>query len=470
MAVGVRQRLQAPGRHPAESHAGHRHAGRGHPAGRGAVRPPAAQEGAHGQPDQEPDQHQRRRQLRVRVDGEPGEDRDVDQRRDQCAADEEAHHQRTPGGGRGDRPRRHQRVGRGAVAVPEGQGRRGASDQQPGSGRGEDLHLGVRRGEREDHPRQGEGQQHRAGHVDLLEERTPGPQVEQRGLGSQAPHHEEDGQPDGDDRQRGQPAAAAGDRDEGQAQGDVGGESGRLEHDQQPGGHGPAGQEHPWPVRRPCGGVATGGPACGAAPDHGQQHQGDGQVDPEDVAPAAEGEHHRAVHGPHHVAELLHRADHAEGYAALPRGVEVGHQRQRRRQQPAGADALQQAADHDRGQVVGRRGHQRAEREHHQRAHQRGQPTAQVRDPTDQREYGDVAEEEARDDRRAALELVGREVRGRHHVRQRQDHDVVVGGREGDGHGGQAEQQPATPGGAGLQGLPGALAVAQGRVICGSDP
>ena len=82
--------------------------------------------------------------------------------------------------------------------------------------------------------------------------------------------------------------------------------------------------------------------------------------------------------------------------------------------------------------------------EHDQRHHQHRQAAAQVGDPTDEREHGDVAEQEAGHDRRGPLELVDRDADAGHHVGQREHHDVGVGGRERDGDRGEAEQQRAT--------------------------
>jgi hypothetical protein len=67
---------------------------------------------------------------------------------------------------------------------------------------------------------------------------------------------------------------------------------------------------------------------------------------------------------------------------------------------------------------------------------------AQVGDPADQGQHRDVPEQEARHDRGGALELVDGDAGAGHHVRQREDDDVGVGRREGNGHRGQGEQEP----------------------------
>ncbi len=81
------------------------------------------------------------------------------------------------------------------------------------------------------------------------------------------------------------------------------------------------------------------------------------------------------------------------------------------------------------------------EREHDQRAHEHRHPAAEVGDPADQREHRDVPEQEAGDDRRGPLQLVDAEPDPAHHVRQREDDHVGVGGREGHRDRGQAQQQ-----------------------------
>ena len=146
--------------------------------------------------------------------------------------------------------------------------------------------------------------------------------------------------------------------------------------------------------------------------------------------------------GPEHAAQLLHRAHHAERDAAALRRVHVGHQGERRRHQAATADALEEPAGDHAGQVVRRRGDQRAEGEHDQRPDEHRHPAAQVGDPADQRQHRDVAEQEPGDDRGRPLELVDGEPDPGHHVRQGQDDDVGVGGREADGDRGERQQRP----------------------------
>ena len=72
----------------------------------------AAEHGADRQREQEPDQHQRRGQLGVGVDGGAGEQRDVDEGGDQRGTDEEADQQRPPCRRTTQRAARHQRVRR----------------------------------------------------------------------------------------------------------------------------------------------------------------------------------------------------------------------------------------------------------------------------------------------------------------------------------------------------------------------
>ena len=88
--------------------------------------------------------------------------------------------------------------------------------------------------------------------------------------------------------------------------------------------------------------------AVGQGDDGGGEDEADGEVDPEDVAPGAEGEHHGAVQRADDAAELLDGADDAERDAAPVGGVEVGHQGERHRDQAAAADALEEAAGDQR--------------------------------------------------------------------------------------------------------------------------
>ena len=179
--------------------------------------------------------------------------------------------------------------------------------------------------------------------------------------------------------------------------------------------------------------------------DGGGEDQAGGEVDPEDVAPGAEGEHDGAVQRADDAAELLHGSDDAEGHAASFGRVEVGDQREGHRHQSAAADALEEATDHQAREVVRRSGHQRAEGEHHERRDQDGGSSTEVGDPADQREHRDVPEQEAADDRCGSLELVDAEADRAHHVGQGEHDDVGVRGREGNGNRCQAEQQPRRP-------------------------
>ena len=70
----------------------------------------------------------------------------------------------------------------------------------------------------------------------------------------------------------------------------------------------------------------------------------------------------------------------------------------------------------------------------------------QVGQPTDERQDGDVAEEEAGDDRRRPLEGVDADADTGHHVGQREDDDIGVGGRERHGGGrGREQRETAVP-------------------------
>ena len=181
----------------------------------------------------------------------------------------------------------------------------------------------------------------------------------------------------------------------------------------------------------------------------GGEDEADGEVDPEDVAPGAEGEHDRAVQRAEDAAELLDGADHAERDSAAVGGVEVGDQGQGHRHQAAAAHALEEATGHQALEVVRRSGDQRAEGEDDQRGDQHRGPSAQVRDPADQGEHRDVPEQEAAHDRGRPLELVDAQPDRAHHVRQREHHHVGVGRGERDRDGRQGQQQPGGPVGSG---------------------
>ena len=180
-----------------------------------------------------------------------------------------------------------------------------------------------------------------------------------------------------------------------------------------------------------------------AHPHHrGGEHESDRAVQPEDVAPRPEREDDRSVERPDDAAELLYRADDPERQAATRRRPQVGHQGEGRRDETAAADALDEPAGDDAGQVVRRGRDDRADREHDEAAEQDGDASAQVGDASDERQHGDVAEQEAGHDRRGPLELVEVEPDRGHHVGQRQHDDVGVGGREHDRDRREPEQDP----------------------------
>ncbi len=199
----------------------------------------------------------------------------------------------------------------------------------------------------------------------------------------------------------------------------------------------PAQSKRPRGARRPAGGAVAG------QGTHGEREQDpDHEVEHEDRAPARHREHRRAQQGAEHAARLLDRGDDAERHPAALHGVEVRDQRERCRDQATAAEPLQEAPHDHAGQVVGEGRDQRAEREDDQgRDQHRGSP-AQVGDASDQRQHGDVAEQEARDDRRGPLELLRRDPGRGTHLGQGEDHDVGVRGGEGHRDGGEAEQQP----------------------------
>ena len=155
--------------------AAQRHPDRGDDAGRQGAGQVAADDRADRQRDQEADQHQRRHQLRVGVDGGAGEERDVDQRRDQGRPDEEADQQRAPGGRTPQRAGRDQRRLGPAQVQHERDGGDGRAEQVPDALVGEDLHLRVGGGEGEDHPGQRGRQEQRPDQVGLAQRCGPSP-------------------------------------------------------------------------------------------------------------------------------------------------------------------------------------------------------------------------------------------------------------------------------------------------------
>ena len=93
----------------------------------------------------------------------------------------------------------------------------------------------------------------------------------------------------------------------------------------------------------------------------------------------------------------------------------------------AAADALEEPPGHDARHVVGERGDEGAQGEQHQRHDQHRHAAAQVGDAPDQRQHGDVAEQEPADDRCRALELVAQ---GRDLRRRRLRRFIIGGHRE----------------------------------------
>ncbi len=174
---------------------------------------------------------------------------------------------------------------------------------------------------------------------------------------------------------------------------------------------------------------------------HHEQHAGGG-VDREDPAPGREGQDRGAEQRTQHAAELLHRRDQPERQAAPLDRVERGDQRHRGRYQPAPSDSLEEPPQDHAGQVVGDGGHHRADREGDQRRRQHRDRSAQVGDPADEGQHGDVAEEEPGDDGGRALELIGADPDRAHHVGQRQHHDVGVDRGERDRDRAEDQQRP----------------------------
>ena len=201
----------------------------------------------------------------------------------------------------------------------------------------------------------------------------------------------------------------------------------------------------PSAVAAPWSGGRAGRRAAGGPDRHGQD-DAEHHVEPEDRPPVGDREDRRTQQRPEHAAELLHRADHAERGAAAPRRPQVGHQGERRRHQPAAAHALQHPTRDQHRQLHGAGGDHGADDEHRQGTEQHPLPGHEVGDPADQREHGDVAEQEARDDGGGPLQGLDPQPHPGHHVGQGEHDDVGVSGGEGDRDRGGAEQRPRARG------------------------
>src|ERR1035437_8468097 len=110
----------------------------------------------------------------------------------------------------------------------------------------------------------------------------------------------------------------------------------------------------------------------------------------------------------------------------------------------AALGALQGAPDHDLDEAVRRRRHQGAEREDQQAGEQHRPATEQVGETSEQRQHGDVAEQEAADDRRGLAEVGEVDSDRAHDRRQRNHHHVGVGGSEQDAERREPEPPPGS--------------------------
>ena len=169
-ASSIPQRRRGPGGHPPDER--------------------TADQGAHRQGDQELEQHERGLDLGPLGDGDPREDRDVDECGDQGRADEEADQQRTPGRPPRERAVRHQRCLRAPVVQREQHGGDRGDAEVAGPGRGEHLHLRVGRGEGQDHSAEGDGEEPAPSEVGRTRRAPPVAQVDQRPRGVQQPGEE----------------------------------------------------------------------------------------------------------------------------------------------------------------------------------------------------------------------------------------------------------------------------------------
>ena len=164
------------------------------------------------------------------------------------------------------------------------------------------------------------------------------------------------------------------------------------------------------------------------------------EVRPEHGAPAGRREDDRPGQRAEHAAELLDGAHRAEREAPALDRPPVGDEGERRGHEPSAAQALQAAAEHRGRQGVRAGGEQRPDREGEQARDEHGDAAAQVREPADERQDRDVAEEEGADERGAALQLVDAQPDAGHHLGQHEDDDVGVRRREQDGDRGDDER------------------------------
>ena len=141
--------------------------------GRDLAEQPAAEHRADRQRDQEAYEHQGRVELRVAVDRQPGEERDVDERCDQRGADEERHDQRAPRRSCAQGTTRDQRTGGPALAHREAHEGDDGDRDQPRRLAGDRRTLGLGRRERQDDGAEPGREQQRAGDVGVTRERRP---------------------------------------------------------------------------------------------------------------------------------------------------------------------------------------------------------------------------------------------------------------------------------------------------------
>ena len=166
--------------------------------------------------------------------------------------------------------------------------------------------------------------------------------------------------------------------------------------------------------------------AAGSQRQDGCEHAGEHDVEPEDRPPVGYSEHRGTKQRAENAAELLASADHTQRGPATLGGPQVRNQRKGRRHQRAATDALKHPAKHEHRQLNRDGCDARADHEQAQAVEQDPLARHEVRKPADHRQDHDVAEQEARDDRRGPLQRVDSQTDPGHHVRQCHDHDVRV--------------------------------------------
>ncbi len=327
-----------------------------------------------------------------------------------------------------------------------------------GQARGDGLRRGIAAGERQDHTAEQSGEQNRSEEVGRGQHRGELAQRDERVLGQQQPQDQQHQRPDQHQRQGLGPATTVGPWHVDVAVANRVDQGGRPHHQQQ-GRPGDDGEQEP--ADQVARAMSPPVLARRSLADQRRERQPRDQVDPEDRTPSAERDQRCPVQRSEQCAQLLYGTHDAERKAAPVGGVQVSDQRQRDGNESAAAEALEEAAEHDDGQVMSAGGHGRPEGEAQHAGEQHRAPAVQVGQSAHQRQQRDVAEQEPGDDRRCLLQLVGRQADAVHDVGQHQHDHVGVGRGEEYGEAGQDEAPALPTGSAGGTDADGLAVVAQ---------